>query len=1196
MRFLDTPSGTACVLDGDSRARPAGDRYIVLEPEDEPDLILKRCPDLAASFKLISGAYHITYGDAMILFAGFLRLAPQDLGTVAPLWSDYVISAECFTRAWRLCMADFFRTFNDDDGEHDTIMPFSWFLQARAVSAALESDGCLVHSTDFEHCWSCCSLSSPTSASGQPVELQLSAAALAAGDSSFASIAPSSQGSATLASSTLPKWVAALRFASGNLVDKDGSFLAVVLLEYFVGAHFSMDHIRPLAVSGEPSVLQSGLELLHSAWSSSEKSQSSLDTSKLRPGTVAAGVAAFLRSIFPPEALAAYHSDTLEREAQFGWLCKLSEARQANRSMELFIDESAHSVLKALPALRALLGLSPADWGVSLSSVVRIFAPADSLEKNTLSLHSLSEAEDFLKRRLARIVEEDLQQLSIQERIKKLRSQIELEVTAEKSAPSSSSSVDADKSGVAAGSFTWPKAYQGALMRMQSEEPYVSIVSEVCACPRPRDAVELIIKGASRLHPARRPSAILLSLYYDSKKDPPLVDSRLKKIINLREGFANYLGSVAMMSLSLPDCDRQLFDLASVVRNHSWDKLDFLSQLVLPARRRAQSKWSLKGHGYEGVLLPEHVGLIDLSIDLIAAFFVGIGVPDAGAHRLDMIPNEANVTSVRNVLVMMAQTLKFFNDGDLLRIETIKKANRYLWKALLGEFCKAYNHARFGAPDAVVPITFVQPGSAALERYLKYLNSVSKQDLLERQFTSDRFEDIEPSDASSSKGKKRELDDDGGNANDKTKKKLADSWTNPRLEEDGAWLAFDHELVSGERRTKRYNMETLRKQLVDNNIVTSAADAAKFNIPALVARIVVPNSNKKKRFLEKAAALCPEASGELPPPKETIGLKVALAAEKVLAGEADSARQHGGRKRPQKQGGSFAKRAKAAAMLAAARGAGASAPGAAPPSHAHEATSRASSPLRGVVASSSPSILRTSRQASRASSPTRGVRSSGDSTSPLACMMFMHLMMDPIKDHSSLRAPSMPSVLDVSSLKASPVPLALEGPSRQMSNGAIGARRLLVDGTTSWNSVLEQPVATPPIGPFSAEVRLRLSKLPLDSFLNLPLKVGTLFHLVEMGFLLMNGCIIPYQVSIGAYGARRLLDEGSTMWNAVSEQPLVAPLMRPPSTEVILRFSNLPLKVGTLSHVCGKGLSPPKWLFNCPSGVYRCLRHSRALR
>ena len=75
MRFLDTPSGTACVLDGDSRARPAGDRYIVLEPEDEAELILKRCPDLAASFKLINGAYHITYSDAMILFAGFLRLA-----------------------------------------------------------------------------------------------------------------------------------------------------------------------------------------------------------------------------------------------------------------------------------------------------------------------------------------------------------------------------------------------------------------------------------------------------------------------------------------------------------------------------------------------------------------------------------------------------------------------------------------------------------------------------------------------------------------------------------------------------------------------------------------------------------------------------------------------------------------------------------------------------------------------------------------------------------------------------------------------------------------------------------------------------------------------------------------------------------------------------------------------------------------
>ena len=79
----------------------------------------------------------------------------------------------------------------------------------------------------------------------------------------------------------------------------------------------------------------------------------------------------------------------------------------------------------------------------------------------------------------------------------------------------------------------------------------------------------------------------------------------------------------------------------------------------------------------------------------------------------------------------------------------------------------------------------------------------------------------------------------GGNENDGAKKKLAGSWANPRLEEDGAWLAFDHELESGERRVKRYNMEALRKQLVDNNIVASAADAAKFNIPALVARIVV---------------------------------------------------------------------------------------------------------------------------------------------------------------------------------------------------------------------------------------------------------------------------------------------------------------------------------------------------------------------
>ena len=40
MRFVDTPSGTTCVMVGDSRARPAGDRYMVLEPEDKPELII----------------------------------------------------------------------------------------------------------------------------------------------------------------------------------------------------------------------------------------------------------------------------------------------------------------------------------------------------------------------------------------------------------------------------------------------------------------------------------------------------------------------------------------------------------------------------------------------------------------------------------------------------------------------------------------------------------------------------------------------------------------------------------------------------------------------------------------------------------------------------------------------------------------------------------------------------------------------------------------------------------------------------------------------------------------------------------------------------------------------------------------------------------------------------------------------------
>ena len=144
----------------------------------------------------------------------------------------------------------------------------------------------------------------------------------------------------------------------------------------------------------------------------------------------------------------------------------------------------------------------------------------------------------------------------------------------------------------------------------------------------------------------------------------------------------------------------------------------------------------------------------------------------------------------------------------------------------------------------------------------------------------------------------------------------------------------------------------------------------------------------------------------------------------------------------------------------------------------------------------------------------------------------------------------MPSVLDVSSLKASPVPLALEGPSHQMSNGAIGARRLLVDGKTSWSSVLEQPMAAPLIGPFSAEVRLRFSNLHLDSFLN------------QKGLLLMNGCVIVYQVSIGAFGTRWLLEDGSTMRNSVSKQPLGASLMGLPSAEVMLRFSNLPLRVG----------------------------------
>ena len=71
-------------------------------------------------------------------------------------------------------------------------------------------------------------------------------------------------------------------------------------------------------------------------------------------------------------------------------------------------------------------------------------------------------------------------------------------------------------------------------------------------------------------------------------------------------------------------------------------------------------------------------------------------------------------------------------------------------------------------------------------------------------------------------------------------------------------------------------------------------------------------------------------------------------------------------------------------------------------------------------------------------------------------------------------------------------------------------------------------------------------------------------------YLLLNGCLTAHQVSIGAFGTRGLFDDGSTIQNAVSKQPLAAPLMGPLSAEVILRFSNLPLKVGTLSHICGR--------------------------
>ena len=66
--FYCAPTGAACIKDGNPLVRPHDDLYIVLEPEDEPEMIAKRCPDLAAYFQLIAGAFHISYGDAMLLF------------------------------------------------------------------------------------------------------------------------------------------------------------------------------------------------------------------------------------------------------------------------------------------------------------------------------------------------------------------------------------------------------------------------------------------------------------------------------------------------------------------------------------------------------------------------------------------------------------------------------------------------------------------------------------------------------------------------------------------------------------------------------------------------------------------------------------------------------------------------------------------------------------------------------------------------------------------------------------------------------------------------------------------------------------------------------------------------------------------------------------------------------------------------
>ena len=98
--------------------------------------------------------------------------------------------------------------------------------------------------------------------------------------------------------------------------------------------------------------------------------------------------------------------------------------------------------------------------------------------------------------------------------------------------PSSSAAGGGDAS--KGGHLSWPKAFQPQLQLALAQEPYTSLSSEVLASLEKREALSLLLRGSSAHQPLRRPSAVLLGMFWDKKKEPSVINPALAPVRELR--------------------------------------------------------------------------------------------------------------------------------------------------------------------------------------------------------------------------------------------------------------------------------------------------------------------------------------------------------------------------------------------------------------------------------------------------------------------------------------------------------------------------------------------------------------------------------------------------------------------------------------------------------------------------------------